>query len=124
MTDGGAHAVHGGIAAPQYHHLLAGEVDVIGLRLLEAQQAVRVGDEVGQGVVNPRRRLVLETALHIFVGADPEEDRIELAKQVGEGDVTAHFGLEAELHPHPLEDLAPTLHHLFLQLEGGNAEGE
>ncbi len=124
LTDGGTHAVHGGIATAQHHHLLAGEVDVVGLCLLEAQQAVGVGDEVGQGIIDARCLFVGKATLHVLVGTDPEEDRIELAEQVGEGDVLAHFGLETKLHAHPLEDLAATLHHLFFQLEGGDAKGE
>ncbi len=124
LTDGGAVAVHGGIATAQHHHTLTFQRDkVLGI-LLEAQAVVDVGDQVVERLVHPGQVLAGEATFHIGIGAHAEEHGVVLRQQFLEGDVLAHLDVEAELHAHLLEHRTTTFHHRLLELELGDAEGQ
>ena len=63
-----------------------------------------------------------QAAIGVAVGAQAEEDRVEVREQRVERDVAPDFHAEPEFHAHALEHFAPARDHLALELEGGDAE--
>src|SRR5690606_21861730 len=124
LSDRGAVAVHGGVAATQHHHALALHVDEVVRRSLEAQMAIDVGHQKVQRIVDPRQVLAGEAALHVGVGAHSHEYGIVILEQAIDTDIPADLGIQPELDPHPGEHLAAAGHDGFLQLEFGYAEGQ
>ena len=125
LTDGGAYAVHRGIATAEHHHAFAFHAD-IGLigGFTKAHDLLSVSDQERQRVVNTRSVFVVQSTAHRLIGPDAEEHRIVLLQQVVELHVAAHFGIEFELNAHAGEDLPAAGHHLFFQLERRDTEGQ
>ncbi len=124
LADGGAIAVHAGIAAADDHHALAPKIDKAVLGTGQFEFAVDVGDQIRQRLVDTGQVLARKLALDVAIGAHAEKHSIELLEQRGERQIAAHLDTEPELDAHALHDLAALLDHLFLELEGRNAEGQ
>ncbi|EKD40314.1 MAG: hypothetical protein ACD_75C00095G0001 [uncultured bacterium] len=84
---------------------------------------IGVADEIFEGVIYSFGVLVVEPGPHCGIGAGADEDRIVVGEQASKSHVAADLHPQPEFDAHPGEDLAPQLHHLFIQLEGGDAEG-
>ncbi|MND98508.1 hypothetical protein D3C80_908650 [compost metagenome] len=65
LANRGTHAVHRGVTTAQHHHTFTFHADIrLVLLGLIAHQLLGVGDQERQGVIDPRRILVLQATAH------------------------------------------------------------
>ncbi len=123
MANGGAHAVHRGITATNYHHLFAfgierGQVDFI----TKVQVVGRC--QVIQRLYNARKARARCAQPAFFVYASGDQHRIMLFAQRIKADIGAHIAVGNYLDPTSLQPLNPAHHHVFLKLKARDAIGQ
>ena len=122
LAHGSAHAIHGGVAAAEHHHALAGHAHEIGA--VETEQVLGVADQKRQRRIHALGVFIGNVGFHALISAHAEKHGIVFGGQIIELHIAADFHAELEGDAHFAKHFAPAHHHFFFQLEGGNAEGE
>ena len=123
LAHGGAHAVHGGVAAADHDDVAARGVElaaVIGRDAVAEADAVR-GDQVVERRRDPGRAGARGDQLAGRIDADSDQDRVVAGAQLVQAGVAADLEAEFELDAAIGQAGGAPLDHVLFQLEAGDA---
>src|SRR5688572_16539138 len=119
LPDGGAYAIHRGVAAADHDHALAARVERAGLELRHgiAEALAVAGGEVGESGHDVVETAARSRHLARLVDADRQQHGVVLALQLGQRHVAAELAIQLELDAALGQLLGPAQHDRLFQLE-------